>query len=440
MKKCLFSLLLFVFPFFLKSQNFDAVKLEAYLDSLSVNDKFMGSIAIWQNNSLTYTKHIGYANKEMKYLATENTPYRMNGIARIFTVTLILKVAEEGKLSLQDKLDKYFPSISNAATLRIENLINHTSGIEDFTNNLAVNNTTHYNKKSLQSLINKLEVNPIAPKKYNNANYILMAFILEQVYKKSYTELVDKYIIKSLNLKNTSLVIDKGPKKQALVYNYIGQWLESLNLENSIYYGTKSIASTPQDIALFLDALFEGKLLNAANIKDYKFFADTSSIRLVQEEFKKAALKYWAPKIEYADFNTATFLYFPKEKTIIVIGINGLNYNLDYLKNNLIAAVFNQPYKIPEFNRPQVYTGDELQSFVGYFANTEAQMNISIKVDNEQLFLEVEGEAPMVLSSIGIDKFANHLSDIQVDFALDRAYLILKKGDMVFFLNKHFTF
>ena len=113
--------------------NFDSEKLDKYFEVLEQHNKFMGSVAVSKNGEIIYSKTIGFANIENNLKANENSKYKIGSITKTFTSVLILKAVEDKKLNLNQTINTWFPSIENANKITIENLLNHRSGINDFT-------------------------------------------------------------------------------------------------------------------------------------------------------------------------------------------------------------------------------------------------------------------------------------------------------------------
>ncbi|HLN95959.1 MAG TPA: serine hydrolase domain-containing protein, partial [Flavobacterium sp.] len=111
------------------AQTVDRTKLDAYFDALEKNDRWMGSIAILKGGQLVYTRAIGYSDVENGTKATASTRYRIGSISKTFTSALTFKAIEEKKLKLTDKLSKWFPTITHADKISIDDLLSHQSGI-----------------------------------------------------------------------------------------------------------------------------------------------------------------------------------------------------------------------------------------------------------------------------------------------------------------------
>jgi len=115
------------------SQTIDKTKLDRYFEALETNNRFMGSVAVSQNGKLIYTKSTGFADLDTKTKPNENTRYRIGSISKTFTTVLVLKAVEENKLTLDQTIEGYFPSIKNANKISIKQLLYHRSGIHNFT-------------------------------------------------------------------------------------------------------------------------------------------------------------------------------------------------------------------------------------------------------------------------------------------------------------------
>ena len=137
-KEISFTVILSIVIFFgtAFSQNINKSKLDSLFNSLAENNKAMGSIAISKNGTIVYSRAIGYSvitGKEKKP-ATENTRYRIGSISKMFTSVMIFQLIEEHKLELSTTLDKFYPTVPNADKITIGNLLNHRSGLHNFTN------------------------------------------------------------------------------------------------------------------------------------------------------------------------------------------------------------------------------------------------------------------------------------------------------------------
>lgn len=206
------SISLLLFAIFIQqgvAQKIDISKLNEYFQVLEDNNKFMGSVAVAQNGEMIYSKVIGYSSIDERVIADVNTKYRIGSISKTFTAVLVFKALEEKRLHLEQKIDLYFPKIKNAEKIKIKHLLNHRSGIHNFTERLDYLNwyTTYHSEEDMVDLIINSEnvIEPDSKAEYSNSNYVLLTYIVEKCFEKSYAQLVQTYIANPLGLENTYL-------------------------------------------------------------------------------------------------------------------------------------------------------------------------------------------------------------------------------------------
>jgi CubicO group peptidase (beta-lactamase class C family) len=117
------------------AQTFNKTKLDSFFVALNTNDQSMGSIAISANGVLVYQNSIGFSqiNIGAKTSATFETKYRIGSISKMFTATMIFQLIDEGKLSFETPLARYFPQLPNAGKITIREMLDQRSGLHNFT-------------------------------------------------------------------------------------------------------------------------------------------------------------------------------------------------------------------------------------------------------------------------------------------------------------------
>jgi CubicO group peptidase (beta-lactamase class C family) len=116
-----------------------------------------------------------------------------------------LKLQEQGKLNLQDKLSKYFPGYPKGDSIDIHQLLSHTSGIYNYTDdeNFMRNELTRpASRERMMSLFENKPLNfsPGSRMKYSNSNFLLLGYIIEKLTKRSYEEMVYELIFEPLHM------------------------------------------------------------------------------------------------------------------------------------------------------------------------------------------------------------------------------------------------
>ena len=103
-------------------------KLDTLLSTYAKLNKFNGSALVAKNGVILLNKGYGYRDAASKTPNDEQTIFQLGSITKQFTSAVILKLQEEKKLSVSDKLSKYFPGYPKGDSITIRQLLTHTSG------------------------------------------------------------------------------------------------------------------------------------------------------------------------------------------------------------------------------------------------------------------------------------------------------------------------
>ncbi len=222
--------------------------------------------------------------------------FRVGSVTKSFTAVIILKLVEQGNLSLDDKLSRWFPDFPNAESITIRQLLNHTSGIPEIIPKILMKSiipSTLWQTQQLVEIATKEK--PLFPPgsafSYSNANYILLGLIAEKVTGKTTVQLLHETIIDPLSLKHTFFV----PYEQAPSMLVPG-WDRDLShfpgmldigVKNTSWasgaYTSGALVSNASDLAIFFDDLFSGALLSPAMMKEMTNFIDAPNPGFTEE-------------------------------------------------------------------------------------------------------------------------------------------------------------
>ncbi|HET6267619.1 MAG TPA: serine hydrolase domain-containing protein [Acidobacteriota bacterium] len=168
------------------------------------------SLAIVQNGEVVRAKGYGYANIELKAPATEETVYQSGSVGKQFTATAIMMLRDEGKLSLQDHITKYFPDAPDTwKDITIRNLLTHTSGLKEYTDMDLQKDRT---EKDLEAFVEKppLDFPTNSKFEYSNTNYLLLGYIIEKVTGKFYGDFLKERIWDPLGMTSTRVISESA--------------------------------------------------------------------------------------------------------------------------------------------------------------------------------------------------------------------------------------
>ena len=332
------------------TQSFDKTKLDNYFNWIENSNRFMGNIAVSKDGEIIYLKSIGYADISNNLKATKETKYRIGSISKSFTATLVLKAIENKKLELNQTIDKWFPMIKDSDKITIKQLLSHRSGIYNFTDNLnyLTWNTQKKTEKEMVEII-KIGGNSFAPDskaEYSNSNYLLLSYILEKTFMKSYSELLDEYIIKPIDLKNTYVFRRiNTSNNESKSYKFLSSWILEPETDYTIPLGAGAITSTPIDLIKFSDALFGGQLLSSESLKIMTTIQEGYGLGLFQIPFyNKLGFGHGGS----IDGFSSIYVHFPEDKISYALISNGTNMNNNDISIAVLSAIYDELYEIPE--------------------------------------------------------------------------------------------
>lgn len=216
---------------------------------------FNGSILIARNDSIIFQASYGYADIKTQDTISASTAFPIASLTKQFTATAIMILYENGKLSLEDSIGKYIKVPPYMESVKICNLMNHTSGIPDYWSNNIDND-----EDSIYHFLNKqdsLLFQANTSSSYSNSGYFLLGKIIEKISNTSYAAFLDENIFKPLGMKNT-FVYDGKDHNLARGYK--------VNWEINEYFAKTSdggLVSNIDDLSLWNISLTNNAIIKA---------------------------------------------------------------------------------------------------------------------------------------------------------------------------------
>jgi D-alanyl-D-alanine carboxypeptidase len=421
------------------SQNINKQKLDSLFNLLAEKNKAMGSVAVLKHGTILYSRAIGYSfiSQNDKKAATVATRYRIGSITKMFTASMIFQLIEEGKIKLTTTLDTYFPDVPNASKITISNLLNHRSGIHNFTDNPEYANymTRSKTEDEMVKIIskNKVDFEPDAKASYSNSNFVLLGYIIEKITKQPYSKNLEKRICSKIGLKDTYI-----GKKTDLVnnesysYKYATEWQQLPETDMSIPGGAGSIVSTPSDLTRFVEALFSLKLVSQNSLNQMKTLTDGIGMGMFQFPFNEKRAYGHNGGIDGFGSNVS---YFPGDSLAVSYCTNGLVYPMNNILIGILSACFNKQYSMPAFKTISIKTED-LDKYLGVYSSTQVPIKITITKDNSALIAQGEGQPAFPLEATEKDKFKFDPAGVEMEFNPAKNEMTLKQGGGSFLFTK----
>jgi CubicO group peptidase (beta-lactamase class C family) len=251
---------------------------ERLVDAL-LSDRFNdhqpgAAVLVAQNGTILFEKGYGLASVEHLVPITADTKFRIGSITKQFTAAAILKLLEEGKLSLDDPLSKFIPDYPRGGEVSIRHLLTHTSGIHSYTSkpdflaSATVGATIEDHIGSFKN--DPYDFDPGQKFLYNNSGYFLLGFIIEKVSGRSYDDYLREAFFEPLGMKNTGVHTPTAIlQHEATGYAFEdGTWKKAIDWDMSKAGAAGALYSTVKDLHLWNEALFAGKILSEASLNE----------------------------------------------------------------------------------------------------------------------------------------------------------------------------
>lgn len=284
----------------------------------------------------------------LKY-ATANTPdtsYLINSVQKSMTATMVMRAIDHGKLKLNTKLSKYYPTVPGADQITIKNLLDMTSGLAVKRKQILGTAVYISDRDNIDADIEKTSFNPKMLNKwhYTSLNYIYLCGILMKVEHKSYEELFNDTYIKPLKLKHTEFLWSSMPQllsnNWVPGYNLINGSFQVFSHDHAVFdarneLGAGSIVMSNGDLAKVIRAILSGELLSKTSQK--ALFTGKAPSYYGGGFYNSNGFK----KANGAGEGYTTFLRVSKDgKTMIIVQTNRSNMKLyNYYKKHLDAAM-----------------------------------------------------------------------------------------------------
>jgi len=253
---------------------------------------FSGAVLVAKKGEIIFEKALGKANIEWDINNTTATKFRIGSITKQFTAASIMKLVEEGKLSVYDKLSKYIADYPKGDSVTIQMLLNHTSGIANYTDFDEYWTHLAYLPVSPDSFIRVFKNKPYyfspgSKFSYNNSGYFLLGMIIEKVSGEKYNDYLFKNIILPAGLKNTNI----DDPEMILTNRAMGYVKKGDHYCNAAYismdgpWSAGAIYSTVKDLYNWHRAFWAGKIVSLSSVEQmttiykgnygYGFFIDS---------------------------------------------------------------------------------------------------------------------------------------------------------------------
>ncbi|MEJ7758309.1 MAG: serine hydrolase domain-containing protein [Gemmatimonadaceae bacterium] len=211
----------------------------------------------------------GMADIEAGIKATPATNYRLASVTKPFTAAAILLLAEDRKLTLDDKVNRWLPSLPGAAEpVTIRHLLTHTAGLVDYEDVMVAGDTRQMHDEDVLALLGRQDTTYFTPGssyRYSNSGYALLALIVEKASGMSFGTFLRQRIFMPLRMTETVAHAEGKSVVTARAYGYTKQpagWIRKDQSTTSAVLGDGGIYSSIDDMAKWDAAWYDSRLLS----------------------------------------------------------------------------------------------------------------------------------------------------------------------------------
>jgi len=257
----------------------EAAGLESRLAARFPSDGPATVVLVARDGNILFSHGYGFADREKQIPATPETQFRIGSVTKQFTAAAILRLQEEGKLSINDPLAKYFPDYPGGSKITLRQLLNHTSGLHDYTGHpdFFSRVTKPITPDDLVAWFqdDPPDFTPGSQFSYCNTGYVLLGQIVEKVSGLSRDKFLQEQFFGPLGMHDTGIWHNTNPPAHgAKGYSFVPkasggkQLVPALDWDMSWAGGAGDIYSTVDDLWHWTQALQGGRVLSVQSLRD----------------------------------------------------------------------------------------------------------------------------------------------------------------------------
>jgi CubicO group peptidase (beta-lactamase class C family) len=359
-------------------------------------------VMIVKNDKIVYKKAFGKANSELNIPMQPNMLFRTGSMGKQYTAIAILQLVEQGKIGLQDSIQKYIKDFpSKGYTITIENLLTNTSGIKDYLSeisNHAKQKETYTPKDGVDYIKDEpLNFKPSSNYRYSNSNFYLLGYIIEVVTGKTFENYLKENVLDKADLKNTFYIHpEKIIPDMPQGYSKFDGKIEKATLQEvTIMYSAGALISNADDIYKWHQALYNQRLIKKETLEKA-----TTPFKYDDGTFSQYAYGWFVKNIDgiktfehsgSTDGFQSDEIYLPTEDVFVVTLYNCYEADMDWqiLTNDIarlaIGKPINDKFKVKEA---------VLKMYVGIYEVTLNNVNHKLIVTFEDGRISIEAANP----------------------------------------------
>lgn len=400
--------------------------LVSYLTSLELHRNFSGQILVAKDNKILLDRSYGYSDYENQIKAFNSTTFAIGSVTKQFTAAAIIQLAEDNKISYDDKVSKYFREVPFGDQITIHQLLTHTSGLYNYTvlvPELLNMDISEFTFDKIISLIQDkpLDFEPGKGWNYSNTGYLVLGKIVEEVSGKTLENYLQDNIFTPVGMENTGVAF-KLDEKVVEANGYSGSMDVILDTVDRVLlnmsYGAGFLHSTAEDLYKWNTALMAGDVVSTESLD--RMFGKSPDMQLIAPY--AYALMFRSGEYGQEIFHGGNTIGFTSENAIFTdenaqiiiltnkgyVDLTSIKYNIaSILKGKIVTPLEEITYKtVPE---------EQLNKYMGAYEIKDILV-IDIFVKDGKLMLQGEGQPAIELEAVSETKYESSSFGIAIEF------------------------
>ena len=399
----------------------DAARIDTLLNAYANLSQFNGSALVAKDGKILLNKGYGYRDAVTGVLNDEHSIFQLGSVTKQFTSAVILKLQEEHKLSVSDKLSKYFPAYPKGDSITIKELLTHTAGIYNYTNdeNFMKNEITKpKTREQMMALFeNKLlDFSPGTSWSYSNSGYSMLGYIIEKVTKTSYEQAIRNYIFSPLKMTHSGFDftdLKSADKTTGYFVLNTHDTMKAPIVDSTVSFSAGAIYSTTGDLYRWSQALENNTILSASEQNEaytpvknnYGYGWGIDSINGKRRVGHNGGIPGYITTISRV----------PADDVTIILLSNASNPAIEKISNGIYAILYNQKYEVPKQRKAVSLDEQTMQEYNGQY-EIKPGLIVTINAKDSVLIASPTGQSDKTLFAEKKDFFFEKEEDVQLDF------------------------
>lgn len=252
----------------------DLPQLAARLDREAAAGRFNGAVLVARGDRILFRQVYGMADHEARLPLQLESRFRLASVSKQFTAAAILKLQDDGVLSVDDPVCRWIQPCPDAwAPVRLRHLMSHTAGIPDLMSQANWGRRrvlpTNLDDLTTASAQYRLQFEPGTKVRYSNAGFNLLAAVVERASGMAFEDYLRTALFAPLGMADTGLADDRQDQNIVMGYaNLAGGRTRQPQANPSVVTGAGALYSTLDDLLVWQRALHRGGLLSASSYAD----------------------------------------------------------------------------------------------------------------------------------------------------------------------------